>query len=118
METAEEHKDGQHETCKHLSANEEKHGADGDAQPRRPRNAVEHLDSDVGDDRSGVKQQQNEVLMVPEADAIIHPRAMMIHPEDTYITDTAMVAPIWLELQAPFAMASLTRMLPLYETNF
>lgn len=41
--------------------------------------------------------------MVPEANTILNPRAMMIHLQHTLPTDAAVVAAVWLVVLAPLA---------------
>jgi hypothetical protein len=41
--------------------------------------------------------------MVPEADAIHNPRAVMVHFQDAALTDSTVMGPIWLVRRAPFA---------------
>jgi hypothetical protein len=86
-------------------------------QLRRPQDTIKHLHDDVSEDRCGIPEEQDEVLMVPEANAIIHPRAMVIHPENTSVADTTMMASVWLVLQAPLTMAPFPRMLLFSNTH-
>ena len=45
--------------------------------------------------------------MVAEADAVVDPWAVVVHPQDTYVADTTVVTTIWLVLQAPLTMPPL-----------
>ena len=60
-----------------------------------------------------VEQQADEVLVVVEADAVVQPRAVMVHLQDASIALAAVVAAIRLCLQTPLAHPDATKALPL-----
>ena len=60
-----------------------------------------------------VIEQADEVLVVEEADAVVEPRAVMVHFEDASVALAAVMAPIRLGLQASLAHADATEALPL-----
>lgn len=51
-----------------------------------------------------IKQESNEVPMVEVADAIIHPRTMVVHAQDATVALPTMMRPWWL---VPFACAAI-----------
>lgn len=48
-----------------------------------------------------------------ETNAVVDPRAMMVHLENAHSTNTTMMAPIWLILTTPLATAAIARTLAL-----
>jgi hypothetical protein len=60
--------------------------------------AVEELPEDeaerVGGRDPGVAQEEDEVLLVVGADAVVHPRAVVVHPHHATAADAAVVAPV------------------------
>lgn len=66
-------------------------------------------DSDEGTAEHGVNNQQKEVFMIPEANAVHDPRAMMVHLQDTRLANPAMVTPIRFVDEAVFATPPFTR---------
>ena len=44
-----------------------------------------------------VYKQKKEVFAVPKANTVINPRTMVIHVENTTITNRAMMASLWFE---------------------
>jgi hypothetical protein len=55
-----------------------------------------------------IKKEQEEVLIIEETNAIVNPRAMMIHLQYTSAAHSAMVATVWLVLATPLAMSPVT----------
>lgn len=66
--------------------------------------------NEVAADRR-IEEKQEEKLVVAEADAIVDPRAMVIHPQNASTANTAMVTTVWLILGTPLAVASISRTL-------
>lgn len=56
-----------------------------------------------------VEEKQNEELVVTEANAVVHPWTMMIHFENTFLTNTAMMTPIGLDTLALVTIAYTAR---------
>jgi hypothetical protein len=54
---------------------------------------------------ASVCNEQEEVFEVVEADAIVDPRAMMVHLQNARATNTTMMAAVRLELPTPLAIA-------------
>ena len=52
--------------------------------------------NEVGDDQH-VDEKEDEEFAIPETDAVVDPRAVVIHVEDTPVAATAVMAPLWLE---------------------
>jgi hypothetical protein len=46
--------------------------------------------------------------MIRKTNTIVNPWAMVVHLENTHAANSAMMAPVRLELRAPFAMSSIT----------
>ena len=61
----------------------------------------------------GVDQEQQKVLQVPGADAVVHPRAVVVHPADAAVADAAVVRVRRLEALALGAHAELAVQQPL-----
>jgi hypothetical protein len=55
-----------------------------------------------------IQEQQEKVLVVFEAHAIVDPRTMVVHFQDARPTDATMMASVRLVLPTPFAMPSVT----------
>jgi len=51
--------------------------------------------------------------MVSEANAVVNPRTMVVHPKNTSVADAAMVTSIWLIPHAPLTMSALACVLGL-----
>jgi hypothetical protein len=58
---------------------------------------VHHGDRDEVGRQQHVDKQEQEVFPVPEAYAVVDPRAVMVHVQDTSIAGGAVMAPLWLE---------------------
>ena len=43
----------------------------------------------------GSRQKQNKILVCVQGNTIVHPRAMVIEPRDTFVAGPAMLATIW-----------------------
>lgn len=84
---------GQHEFRAHINA-------------CGPPDRLEHCDRDEDQVYRRVDQQQDEVLVVPKPNAVVNPRAVVIHPEHTNIANPAMMTPVGLVFQTPFAVSS------------
>mmetsp|Transcript_26173 Transcript_26173/g.84717 ORF Transcript_26173/g.84717 Transcript_26173/m.84717 type:complete len:333 (-) Transcript_26173:38-1036(-) len=76
-------------------------GEEGDDHAARRRRPVGDALLEVVDDQrqavdaldDGVEEEEHEVLLVVGADAVVHPRAVVVHADDTSIADAAVVAP-------------------------
>jgi len=64
-----------------------------------PPDRLEHCDRDEDQVYRRVDQQQDEVLVVPKPNAVVNPRAVVIHPEHTNIANPAMMTPARSKVQ-------------------
>ena len=44
-----------------------------------------------------IEQSKDEGLSVPESNAAVHPRTMMVHVQNTGVASRAMMRSVWLE---------------------
>mmetsp|Transcript_14454 Transcript_14454/g.39931 ORF Transcript_14454/g.39931 Transcript_14454/m.39931 type:complete len:294 (+) Transcript_14454:209-1090(+) len=88
-----------------LPEEEQEHRHEGCPGVRRSPHRFHHRPDDEVAVDSGVQEEQEEVLVVPEAHAVVDPRAVVVHLEDAHTAHAAMVAPVWLELGTPLAVA-------------
>ena len=58
-----------------------------------PPDRLQHRDCDEDQVYGRVDQQQDEVLVIPKANAVVDPRAVVIHAEHTNIANPAMMTP-------------------------
>jgi hypothetical protein len=63
--------------------------------------------------QTSVKEQQEEVLVVTEAYAVVDPRAVVIHLKNACAANAAMVTAVRLVLNTPLAMTAVSGPLPL-----
>jgi len=104
-----------HEPCQALSKENDER-----PQKRITAGLIDHFphcaghcpQDEVGGD-SGVKNEQEEILEVLEANAIVDPRTVMVHLQDAHAADSAMMAAVWLVLVAPLAIAAVALTFPL-----
>jgi hypothetical protein len=54
-------------------------------------------DNHVKNGHVHVEQEQQEVLPIPEADAVVDPGAVVVHVEHATIAGRTVVAPLWFE---------------------
>eukprot|EP00408_Alexandrium_pacificum_P038058 CAMPEP_0171283688 /NCGR_PEP_ID=MMETSP0790-20130122/67561_1 /TAXON_ID=2925 /ORGANISM="Alexandrium catenella, Strain OF101" /LENGTH=442 /DNA_ID=CAMNT_0011752979 /DNA_START=211 /DNA_END=1538 /DNA_ORIENTATION=+ len=100
-----------------LPKEQQEHRHEGRARIRRGLDRLHHRPDDEVAVHGGVEQQQEEVLVVLEAHAVIDPRAVVVHLEDAHAADPAVVAAVWLVLRAPLAVASVPRALGLLQAH-
>jgi hypothetical protein len=60
-------------------------------------------------------KQQEEKLVIPEADAVVDPRTMMVHLQNAGAAHSAMMASIRLVLATPLAVPTFASTLQLLE---
>jgi len=65
--------------------------------------------ADVQAAQHGVDYKQEEVLVVPEADAVHDPGAMMVHFQNAALTNSTVMTSVWLVNQAVLTPAPLAR---------
>ena len=66
----------------------------------------EHRKDNEDGGQLDVDEKQQEVLTVPEADAVVDPRAVMVHVEHASVAGGAVMAPLGLEDVAHEAVAA------------
>jgi hypothetical protein len=108
MKGKEERCENRQEGCEDLPGNHRDHDYDIYIHARRPPCGLKHTPPYHIKVNSGIDEQQEEVLVVPEADTICHPRAMVVHPQNALVANAAMMATVWLVFQAPFTMPPLS----------
>lgn len=55
---------------------------------------VEHQSDSVAGRQERVEEEQDEVLLVADSDAVVHPRAVVVHPYNAAPAETAMVSSV------------------------
>mmetsp|Transcript_73915 Transcript_73915/g.165468 ORF Transcript_73915/g.165468 Transcript_73915/m.165468 type:complete len:249 (+) Transcript_73915:296-1042(+) len=110
------HADGQ-EGCPTITTDERQHDGHAHVDACRPPNGVKHCGIDDGEVNGRVDEQEVEILIIPEADAVVDPWAVVVHTQDTHVADSTVVAPVRLVFQAPLAMPPLATVLGLDHGN-
>lgn len=54
-------------------------------------------DNNIKNGHVDVEQEQQEVLPVPEADAVVYPGTVVVHVEHAPVAGRTVVAPLWFE---------------------
>jgi len=96
------------ENAQSLAKENKEHRGKGSVNVPRPEDRLQHCPNNHLQNNDTVQEEQEEVLVVLETNAIVDPRAMMVHLQNACPAYSAMVATVRLELGTPFAMASVT----------
>ena len=74
-----------------------------------------HGDNDKEKSDQTVEKEKVEILVVEEADAVVHPWTVVIHLQDASLASPALVSPVRLVFAAPLAISPLSTPLLLFD---
>jgi len=109
VEDPERRKQQSQEGSKRLSKEQQEHLHERSVCINRILDRVKHCPSDHVCCQDAIKEQEEEILVVPVSHAIVDPWAVVVHLQNAHPANTAVMTSVRLVLCTPLAMSSITR---------